>query len=84
MQPQRLQNMMARAGEKARLMPAPERYLWVAVWWRLHARESKNASECRQFANNQLRLFKDMIARPEHYRNQPLGKTDWERSGLSF
>lgn len=81
--PQLLQSLMARAGERARLLPTPERYLWIAVWWHLHARETKNPSDCLQSADSQLRLFKDMVARPDHYHRRPSGKTDWEWSGLS-
>jgi hypothetical protein len=77
-----LRDQMIRVGEKARLSPKPERYLWVAVWWHLHARETANPSECIGYAKGQLHLARDMAARPDHYRVKPADKTDWEWSGL--
>jgi len=53
---------MIRAGEKARTLPPPERYLWIAVWWHLHSRETAKPEECLEFARAQLRLAKDMAS----------------------
>lgn len=83
MQPQTLQDLMMRAGEKARLLPAPERYLWAAVWWHLHSRETRTPDQCLGYARNQLRLAKDMAARPDHYRRKPSDKTDFQWSQQS-
>lgn len=81
MQPQPLRDLMIKAGEKSRLLPPPERYLWSAVWWHLHSRETANPDECLRHAKGQLRLAKDMANRPAHYRRKPADKTDWEWSG---
>jgi len=47
--------------------PWPKVYLWSAVWWRVHAKESAIPHECIQTAKTQLRLYKDIMARPKHY-----------------
>lgn len=83
MQPQPLRDLMIRAGEKARLMPVPERYLWVAVWWHMHAKETMMPDECLGYARGQLRLARDMRERPEHFRSKPAGKSDWEWSKVA-
>lgn len=78
--PQTLNDLLARIGEKARLLPAPECYLWRAVWWHLFARESAIPSECIGFARKQLRLARDMIERPDHFRRKPIDVTDCQWS----
>jgi len=83
MRPLLLRDQMMRVGEKARLSPIPERYLWIAVWWHLHSKETANPAECIRSAKGLLRLAKDMAARPDHYRHKPGDKTDWEWSGLA-
>lgn len=83
MRPQRLIDLMMKASDKARSLPPPERYLWIAVWWHLHARESAAPDQCLGYASGQLRLAKDMASRPEHYRKKPAFKTDWEWSDLA-
>ncbi len=82
MQPQTLTDLMIKAGEKSRSLPPPARYLWIAVWWHLHSRETANPAECLRYARGQFRLAKDMAARPSHYRFKPSDKTDWEWSEL--
>ena len=76
---------MAYAGDMAANTPKPETYRWTARWWRLHARESKNPGECLQYADGQMALYRDMLARPKHYTDilRPAGMTDWQWSGLS-
>lgn len=76
---------MTYAGDMAANAPKPERYRWAARWWRLHARESKNPGECLQYAENQMTLYRDILARPAHYTDilRPVDISDWQRSGLS-
>ena len=80
-----LRHAMAYAGDMAERTPKPECYRWKAKWWRLHARESKNPGECLQYADAQMALYRDMLARPEHYTDilRPAGMSDWQWSGLS-
>jgi hypothetical protein len=78
-----MKDLKAAALEKARLLPAPKKYLWIAVWWHLHAREDKAPEGCLIQAKWQLRLAKDMCARPDHFRAKPADVTDWQWSGLS-
>lgn len=59
----------------------PKCYLWHAIWWRLHANESANPIEPIWAARNQLRLYRDIIDNPEHYRREKridAGKSDWQ------
>lgn len=79
-----LREAMVFAGAMGASSPWPENYRWVAVWWRLHARESAAPAEPRQWARAQLALYRDIQARPEHYRAKPAGITDWMWSGLSL
>lgn len=58
--------------------PAPERYRAIARWWRLHSEETADPAECLRYADNQDRLYRDMLERPRHYRAKPMGRTDWE------
>ena len=60
--------------------PAPERYRAIAIWWRLHAEESLIPSQALEYAENQERLYRDMLARPIHYRIKPNDITDYEWS----
>lgn len=83
MQPRPLQDLMISVGEKARVCPVPERYTWIAVWWHLYSRETKNPDECLRCAKSQMRLAKDMAARPGHYLSKPIDRTDWEWSDLA-
>jgi len=78
-----LRDLMVSVGRKAQCRPVPERYMWIAVWWHLHSRETKTPSECIRYAKSQLRLAKDMAARPDHYRSKPIDRTDWQWSGLA-
>lgn len=82
MTPAALREAMVRAADRAASSAPPERYRWQSVWWRLHARETRNPSECLRFALNLMRLAADMTARPSHYRVKPFGMTDceWSRS----
>lgn len=63
--------------------PAPDRYRAIAEWWRISAEESMTPEQHLAYADNQERLAADMEARPRHYKIKPLGKTDWEWSGLA-
>jgi hypothetical protein len=83
-QPLTIHEAMVMAGEMSVREGSPHCYYWNAVWWRLHARESKNSAECVRFSRNQLALYRDMVARPEHYRkpSRPDSSTDWQWSGL--
>lgn len=83
MRPQTLTDLMIRVAEKARMLPPPERYLWIAVWWHMHSRETANPAECLRYARGQLRLAKDMASRPSHYQRKPHDLTDWQWSGLA-
>lgn len=77
---QTLRDLMIRAGEKARTLPPPEKFLWCAVWWHLDSRESANPAEAIGFARNQLRLAKDIAARPQHYAIKPNDRTHYQWS----
>jgi hypothetical protein len=81
----RLRDAMRDAAERARRVAPPERYRWIAVWWRLHARESADPATCWRYSRNQRRLYRDMLSRPEHYTSwmRPSGVTDWQWSGLA-
>jgi hypothetical protein len=83
-QPLTIREAMVHAGEMSVREGTPRCYYWHAVWWRLHARESRNSAECLRFSRNQLSLYRDMVARPEHYRRaaRPDGCSDWKWSGL--
>jgi hypothetical protein len=80
-----LREAMTYAGDMEAKTPKPECYRWAAKWWRLYARESKNSGEPMQYAENQMALYRDMLARPAHYTDtlRPTGITDWQWSGLS-
>lgn len=60
-----------------------ERYRWIAVWWRLYAKECANPREPIRYARSQALLAADIAARPEHYAAKPVGLTDWLHSGLA-
>jgi hypothetical protein len=60
--------------------PAPDRYRASARWWRLHAEESANPKECLGFADNQDRLYSDMLERPNHYKTKPIDLSDFQWS----
>lgn len=79
-----LREAMVYAAEMGHRSGKPECYRWQAVWWRLHARESRNPGEPLRYARAQMALFRDMKARPEHYAcsRRPDGATDWQWSGL--
>ncbi|MET0331306.1 MAG: hypothetical protein ABW154_07740 [Dyella sp.] len=74
---------MVRASLRGRREGHPNCYYWEAVWWRLHARASKNPAEALRFSRNQLRLFWDIKHRPDHFQRKPDGMTDWQWSGLA-
>lgn len=79
-----IQQAMRTAAERGKAEGWPRRYYWAAVWWRLHARESKNSSEVLSYSRNQILLYRDIKLRPEHYRDwkRPHGMSDWQWSGL--
>lgn len=60
--------------------PAPEKYRGIARWWRLQAEESADPAECLRYADNQDRLYADMLARPHHYSRKPTDLTDFQWS----
>lgn len=78
--PATMWDLMARVGEKARLLPPPDCYLWRAVWWHLHSCESMVPNQAIGYALNQLRLARDMAARPLHYLVKPPWLSDWQWS----
>lgn len=81
---ERLIDRMRRASANARRDGVPRCYVWCALWWRLQARLDSNPAECLSFAENQLRLYRDMLARPEHYRRKPGNRvTDWQWMGAA-
>ena len=57
-----------------------DRYRASAEWWRLHAEESANPSECLQYAENQDRIADDMERRTLHHSVKPLDFTRYEWS----
>lgn len=63
----------------------PKRYLWIAKWWRLHAASSANPQEPLSYARAQITLYRDMVARPEHYAStrRPKGTTDFQWSAVA-
>lgn len=80
---------LSKAGERRRKMvalysrthgPAPDKYRAIARWWRLHAEESANPSECLGYAGNQDRLYRDMLERPNHYKTKPADLSDFQWS----
>lgn len=73
---------MVYASEMGQKAAMPEKLLWSAKWWRLHSRDSKNPSEPLGYSRNQFALYKDVVARPEHYAQKPPGLTFWQWSGL--
>ncbi|UFS67766.1 hypothetical protein LO749_16880 [Paracoccus denitrificans] len=75
--------MIEAADRRRKARSAPERYRWIAVWWRLSALESMIPERHRQYARNQMALAADMERRPWHYASKPAGMTDWLRSGLA-
>ena len=80
-----LREAMSPASARAAIEGWPRCYYWHAVWWRLHARESKAASEPLQYSRSQLALYRDIKQRPDHYKShhRPFGMSDWQWSGLS-
>ena len=83
-QPMTLRDAMRHATEMGRKEGKPRCYYWSAVWWRLHAKESKHSIEPLQWSRNQMALYRDMQERPEHYKSwrRPEGSSDWQWSGL--
>lgn len=73
---------MIEANRRVRLTIPPEQYIWEAVWWRLHSKESANPKEPLGYARSLVRLAKDMGARPDHYSEKPNNLTDWQWSGI--
>lgn len=79
-----IREAMVEAAERGRrAATAPERYRWVAVWWRLHALDSATPDQCRRYASGQMSLAADMERRPQHYAAKPAGLTDWLHSGIA-
>jgi hypothetical protein len=63
----------------ARRTLPPYRYLWLALWWRKEAsRGYPSAAASREYSQNQLRLFRDMLSHPAYYRLKPTRFTDWQ------
>jgi hypothetical protein len=60
--------------------PAPDKYRAIARWWRLHAEESATPQECLGYAENQDRLYQDMLERPRHYKAKPAELSDFQWS----
>lgn len=60
----------------------PEKYYWQAVWWRLHAKESKNKNEAVLFSRNLVKLMHDIRLRKNYYLCKPKNVSDWQWSGL--
>jgi hypothetical protein len=61
----------------------PHCYLWQSLWWRAESnRGYPSTPASRRYSRNLLRLFRDMLGNPEHYRRKPAGTTDWQWSGL--
>ena len=75
----RLHRAMAYVGDMAAKTPKPESYRWEAKWWRLHAKESMVPSESEWYAEGQMVLYRDMLARPAHFASplRPFGLSDW-------
>lgn len=73
---------MIEANRRVRLTTPPEQYIWAAVWWRLHSKESANPKEPLGYARSLVRLAKDMASRPDHYKEKPTCLTNWQWSGL--
>lgn len=86
MSPKRLtvREAMIHASEMGEKSGKSECYYWSSVWWRLHAKESKNPSEAIGYSRAQLALCRDMQKRPRHYTDplRPVGTSDWQWSGL--
>lgn len=86
MNPRRMtiREAMIYAAEEGRMSGSPECYYWRAVWWRLHAKESKNSIESIGYSRAQMALYKDMLQRQKHYADsfRPAGVSDWQWSGL--
>lgn len=79
-----IREAMVEAARRERAAPSkPEKYRWIAVWWRLHARESRVPEQSRRYAQAQMMLAADMEARPSHYAAKPSDRTDWQHSGLA-
>lgn len=72
------------AASRGRAEGWPRCYYWAAVWWRLHAKESKAPRDPLQYSRNLMSLYRDIERRPEHYksRRRPDGMSDWQWSGL--
>ena len=79
-----LREAMIQASARGVIEGWPRCYYWRAVWWRLHARESKAPREPLQYSRNQLALYQDINQRPDHYKSplRPFGMSDWQWSGL--
>ena len=82
--PMTLREAMVRAANCGRAEGWPRCYYWAAVWWRLHAKESKAPREPLQYSRSQMALYRDIERRPEHYKSwmRPAGMSDWQWSGL--
>ena len=83
-QPMTLIEAMCHAARRGNAEGWPRCYYWSAVWWRLHARESKAPSDPLLYSRNQMALYRDIEKRPEHYKSwtRPQGMSDWQWSGL--
>lgn len=79
-QPETIRTAMRRASDNGRAAPWPGGYYWAAVWWRLHAKESKFPAAPMAYSRNQYDLWRDCIARPKHYAHKPAEQTDFQWS----
>lgn len=79
--PPTLTEAQMHAAAMARKLPPPERYRWHAIWWHLDSKVHRpSAASSLEYASNLLRLRRDMLARPEHYRRKPDHLTDYQWS----
>jgi len=77
---------MVYVSEMAEKTASPERYVWLAKYYRLRAKESMTPKVYRGMSRSQIALYQDMQLRPKHYtsENRPSWMTDWQWSGLRY
>lgn len=61
---------------------APDCYRAIAEWWRLHAEESATPDQALEYADNQDRLYADMLRRPQHYKIKPPHMSNFQWSQI--
>jgi hypothetical protein len=79
-----LQEAMCYAAEMDHQEGWPRCYYWIAVWWRLHAKESASPRGAMLYSRSQMSLYRDIERRHEYYKiwKRPNGMSDWQWSGL--